>query len=273
VEQELAEITSVLIPLYNHERFIKQSLDSVLLSDCSKIELLICDDASTDQSLSIVKDWLGQHECKFVRSKLLTSDTNRGVTANLNKLVEISTGEFITILASDDMLSKNAIDLQKDYLKKHPSIDFIFADCSIINLEGHVLKRHVISTFQSMLLAMRPYILLNLVFNWSIVWARLFGRRKKFIEFGRYIETHSLEDRWSALKIMNTCRYGYLDQVVYLYRFRGASAHPAIGSDIARRDFHDIERRLHIESKGLLYILLWIRRLPFRTNRGKWPCR
>lgn len=273
MKQELSGVTSVLIPLYNHEKFIERALDSLLGSDCSKIELVISDDASSDQSLIVAKRWIEQHGKAFSRVVLLTSNTNCGVTANLNKLVDASTGEFITGIASDDMLPGNAIDMQRDYLLGHPSVDFVFVNCAIVDLDDHVLKQQAASLLVSTLLSLRLFILLNVVFNWTVIWSRLFGRRRKFVEFGRYIEEHSHEDRWSALKILNTGRYAYLQEVGYCYRFRGEQAHPAINSEVSRRDFHNVERRLHAESKGLLYLLLWIRRLPFKTNRGKWPCR
>jgi glycosyltransferase involved in cell wall biosynthesis len=273
MKQELSGVTSVLIPLYNHEKFIERTLDSLLGSDCSKIELLISDDSSSDQSVKVAEQWLDRYRDKFRQTNLFTSEKNRGITASLNTLVDAATGEFITILASDDMLPKNAIDMQRNYLLGHSAVDFIFVNCAIIDKNDHVLKPYAAPPFVSKLLSIRIIALLNALFNWSVIWSRLFGRRRAFIGFGRYIEEHSVEDRWSALKIMNAHRYAYLAEIGYLYRFRGEQAHPAIHSNMARKDFHDTERRLHPEAVGLLYLLLWIRRLPVKTNRGKWPCR
>lgn len=271
--QELVGVTSVLIPLYNHERFIGETLDSLLASDCSKIELIISDDASSDRSVQVASDWLARHGSKFRRTSLFAGKSNRGITASLNTMIEAATGEFITLLASDDMLPGDAVDMQRDYLLAHTDVDFLFVNCTIIDMEGRPIKQRAAGPFISGLLSLRLFALLNMLFNWSVIWSRLFGRRRKFLKFGRYIEEHCLEDRWSALKIMNSRRFAYLGSIGYLYRYRGAQAHPAISSDAARRDFHDTERRLHAEARGLLYFLLWIRRLPFRTNRGKWPCR
>ncbi|MEI7611256.1 MAG: glycosyltransferase family 2 protein [Betaproteobacteria bacterium] len=263
----------MLIPLYNHERFINRALDSLLSSDCSQIELIIADDFSSDQSLSMAKTWLEQHQDKFFRTVLIANERNLGITANLNNMIEQASGEFISALASDDMLAKHSIDNQKRQLMCNASIDFVFVNCAIIDIDDNIIKKSVVGELQSKLLASPTYTMLNVLFNWNVIWSRLFARRKRFIEFGRYIEKHTIEDRWSALKIMNTHRYSYLHEIGYLYRFRGFEAHPAINSDDARYDFHRAERLLHPEAKGLLYVLLWIRRLPFRTNRGKWPCR
>lgn len=271
--KELPGITSVLIPLFNHEQFIAATLNSLLESDCTKIELIVCDDASADRSLAVVKDWIDRHGARFFSTRLLSNEKNLGITSNLNRLIEASSGEFITTLASDDTLTQGAIDTQRNFLTSHQDADFVFANCAIMNTEAQLIKNKVISDSKSFLFRYRPAILLDAMFNWSIVWARLYARRKSFLKLGRYIEEHSIEDRWGAIKIMNTGRYAYLHETVHLYRFRGHADHPAISSDEARRVFHDAERRLHPETGGLLYWLLWIRRLPFKTNRGKWPCR
>lgn len=268
-----AGITSVMIPLYNHALTVIRTLDSLLRSDPKKIELLICDDASTDDSVKVASAWLESNAAHFFRVKFMVNDLNMGVTANLNRLATEATGEFITLIASDDMLAENAIELQRDYLQSHPSVDFVFSNCTIVNMDDAVLKPSVISSAGAFWLRSRVIVMLNVLFNWNVVWSRLFGRREKFLSFGKYIEEHCLEDRWSALKIMNTGRYAYLHQIIHLYRYRGLAAHPAIASATARRDFHNIERRIHQEARGLLYFLLWVRRLPFRTNRGQWPAK
>jgi len=273
MKQELSGVTSVMVPLYNHATFVEKLLDSLLRSDASKIELLICDDASTDDSVEIVSAWLARNGDRFFQTKFMENMSNIGVTANLNRLAAEATGEFITLIASDDMLAEKAIDLQRDYLQSHLAVDFVFSNCTIMDTDEAVLKPEVASSVNAFWLRSRTILMCNVLFNWNVIWCRVFGRRDKFLSFGKYVEEHCLEDRWSAIKIMNTGRYAYLHQVIHLYRYRGLAGHPAINSSTARRDFHDIERRLHREAKGLLYVLLWVRRLPFKTNRGKWPAR
>jgi len=269
----LLGVTSVLIPLYNHEEFIIQTLNSLLDSDCSQVELVICDDASVDNSLELATTWIMKYKSMFMNTLILSNIKNRGITANLNKLVNEASGEFMTLLASDDMLPQGAIDLQKKYLESQKEIDFIFVNCSIVDKDGKLIKQYAIAWYQSFLLRFKAYIMFTVLFNWGVVWSRLFVRRSAFIKFGNYIEEHILEDRWSALKILNTKRFVYLSAIGYLYRYRGIDAHPTVTSSVARRDFHNSERVIHVEARGLLNILLWIRRVPFKTNHGKWPCR
>jgi len=83
--KEFPGITSVLIPLFNHEQFIAATLNSLLESDCTKIELIVCDDASADQSLAVAKDWIDRHGARFFSTRLLSNTKNMGITSNLNK--------------------------------------------------------------------------------------------------------------------------------------------------------------------------------------------
>jgi len=59
-----------------------------------------------------------------------------------------------------------------------------------------IIKNKVISDSKSLLFRYRSAILFDAMFNWSIVWVRLYARRKSFLKLGRYIEEHSIEDRW-----------------------------------------------------------------------------
>lgn len=271
--QEFDGITSVLMPLYNHQDYVAQALDSLLSSDCSRIELIISDDASADDSQRIATEWLATHGSRFHRTRLIANPVNLGLTANLNRLVSAANGEFITYLASDDTLGERAIDRQREYLSAHPSADFVFSNCAIIDLSNQLLKASVISDSLALFLKIPGVLMINVMFNWNIVWARLFGRRRRLLELGDYDERHCIEDRWQALKILNSGRYGYIHDIVHNYRYRGFEAHPMIKAPKARSAFHESERRIHKEARGLLYLLLWVRRLPFRTNRGQWPAR
>ena len=89
--------TSVLMALYNTEQYVRRALDSI-----PKIvdEIIVCDDASTDDSRAIVKQW--QKDNPDRNLKLLTNKTNKGVGHTKNKLLDNATKEYSTFLDSDD---------------------------------------------------------------------------------------------------------------------------------------------------------------------------
>lgn len=90
---------SYLIPCYNHEEYIIECLESILKQTYKNIEIIVCDDASSDQSLEILKKYE-----KLQKIKLLINKENKGLIYTANKLLNNATGDYICYLASDDYI-------------------------------------------------------------------------------------------------------------------------------------------------------------------------
>lgn len=97
---------SIVIPVYNAEKFIGLCIDSVLEQSYKNIELILVNDASTDGSLSIMKDYAD----KDSRIKIIDQKTNVGPAQTRNLGIERAVGEFIFFLDADDQLYKGSID-------------------------------------------------------------------------------------------------------------------------------------------------------------------
>lgn len=100
----MENLVSVIIPVYNSERYLSDCIDSVLSQSYTNIEIILVDDGSTDSSPQICNDF-----CKNYKNILVLHQKNSGVSAARNAGVSLSNGEYITFLDSDDMLTKNAI--------------------------------------------------------------------------------------------------------------------------------------------------------------------
>ena len=87
---------SVIIPLYNEEKYILECINSVINQTYKNLEIIIVDDKSTDNSLKILE------QIKDDRIKTIKLDKNSGVAHARNKGVEVSTGDYICFLDSDD---------------------------------------------------------------------------------------------------------------------------------------------------------------------------
>ncbi len=103
---------SILIPLYNAESYISETLDSCLQQTYKNIEIIIVDDTSTDASLSIVKMYEDKHS--FIK---VYTQKNSGAATARNKAFEMSTGKYIQYLDADDLLDKDKILFQMNILK------------------------------------------------------------------------------------------------------------------------------------------------------------
>ena len=92
-------LISVVIPSYNHEDFIARAIESVLTQEYNPIELVIVDDGSTDQSLSVIKATLQQFPDHSIQ---LIEQENQGAHTAIMRGIDTSTGDLISILNSDD---------------------------------------------------------------------------------------------------------------------------------------------------------------------------
>lgn len=102
-------LVSIVMPLYNSEAFLKETLESLLCQTYSDFELIIIDDGSVDQSLAIV----GSYADKRIR--LIEQKTNQGIAATLNRGLDAASGKYIARIDSDDIALPNRLACQVAY--------------------------------------------------------------------------------------------------------------------------------------------------------------
>lgn len=92
---------SIIVPLYNAEKFIRRCIESVLAQDCEQIELIIVNDGSTDDSEKICREYLNDSRVRLI------SKVNGGVSSARNKGIMEATGKYITFMDADDYATEN----------------------------------------------------------------------------------------------------------------------------------------------------------------------
>ncbi len=112
---------SILIPLYNSEEYIAETIDSCLNQTYDNIEIIIVDDGSIDSSLSIAR----QYEKKYINIKV-EAQKNSGAPVARNRAFELSTGEYIQYIDADDLLHPDKICLQMEVLKTADDRTLVF---------------------------------------------------------------------------------------------------------------------------------------------------
>ncbi len=112
---------SILIPNYNSKETIKQVLNS-LLSSIKNSEIIFCDDASSDNSLKVIKEFVKEKKKKLKQASieiaLYLSDKHLGVGAMRNKCIDKSSGEYLVFMDSDVIINKKAINKLTEGLRK-----------------------------------------------------------------------------------------------------------------------------------------------------------
>lgn len=107
-------LVSIICLCYNHEKYVVESLDSVMNQSYDNIEIILVDDCSQDNSVKEIENWLKKHP-KVLFSK---NKTNIGNTKTFNSVFQYSKGKYIVDLATDDILFPNTIELQVSSFEK-----------------------------------------------------------------------------------------------------------------------------------------------------------
>lgn len=148
-------LVSIVIPCYNHEGFVQETIQSVIEQDYKNIELIIIDDGSADNSVEVIKEMLPACEERFTRFEF-RHRPNKGLCATLNEALEWCKGEFFAPVASDDILRKYKTSTQVDYLNKNPSSIGVFGGVELIyedtGVRKNIVKRPGVYNFKDIFL-------------------------------------------------------------------------------------------------------------------------
>lgn len=212
----LVGFISVIIPVYNCELYLERCLNSVLNQTYSKLEVILIDDGSTDNSGKICDAW-AQKDCRII----VRHTKNNGVSTARNIGLNLSQGEYISFIDSDDWIDNDMYTVQIDVMQKH-DIDicvsgyvlstnstscnaFKTADCRVYNREDALMEIFSYKSQQYM-----DWILCDKLFKRSII---SHVRFKRECTFG--------EDKllfWNIMKNVHQIYYFPLNKYHYFMR-------------------------------------------------------
>lgn len=130
-QRELPPVVSVLMPSYNHEKFVEASVRSVMAQKGIPFELIVIDDGSTDSSPEILEKLA--HELHF----LYVHRPNKGLVNTMNELISMARGKYFCSFASDDIMAPDRLALQCRYLEAHSDVPVCFGQIVIMDSEGN----------------------------------------------------------------------------------------------------------------------------------------
>jgi len=214
-------LITVRIPAFNHEKFVCKSLDSVRLQSYPNKEIAIIDDGSTDDTEQKIKEWIAQHG-KTIDVNFL-SRKKKGISATLNQLIDMSKGQYIAALASDDYLLPDSLSIRYEYLRKHPEKMAVFGDSIVVDENGMTLYKSGLADLHS---AKKEYWLTDeglkkeIIQNWSVPGPTLMVRRSLHTKI-RFNENLQVEDRDFYLRLVADNLLGFIDKPIAAYRVHG----------------------------------------------------
>lgn len=136
----MSPLVSIIMPCYNAERYIAQSIESVLAQTYTNWELLITDDCSTDNSVKIAQKYSLQDD----RIKLLVSDEHHGIAGTRNLSLDRAQGRFIAFLDDDDLWMSDKLEKQITYMLDN-EIGFSYTSYELIDKNGISMNKIIMA--------------------------------------------------------------------------------------------------------------------------------
>ncbi len=232
-------LVSVVVPCYNHEKYVKETIESIINQTYKNIELIVIDDGSKDNSVEIIKEMIPACEKRFPRFEFRHRE-NKGLSATLNEMVDWAEGKYFTGCASDDIMLPSKISLLVEKLESSDdSYSVAFGDAIFIDDNSNEVfidrKTGEYTTEENGSKFFLDYYTFERDFDYKD--EKSFGSYKtllagnylpamsyvikldKIREVGAWTSGNTIEDWEMWLKLSKNYKFAYIDEPVALYRW------------------------------------------------------
>lgn len=230
-------LVSVLIPTYNHENYVQETINSIINQTYQNIELIVIDDGSKDSTWQKIQEMKEVCQKRFV-NVIFETKVNEGACATLNSLIEKANGEYIYIIASDDTAMPTAIEKEVEFLTNNPDYVLCVGDNAIMDSDSRICywdkKRNIVhekskakyKTFGEYLQKTQNLDFTEDYFgSYSTIYPRNYIpngyliRKSIFEKISYFTKEAPLEDYWLMLQISKYAKMKYINEVLFNYRW------------------------------------------------------
>jgi glycosyltransferase involved in cell wall biosynthesis len=203
-----ATTVTALIPTYNSELYICQTIESVLAQAYPIHEVIVVDDGSTDRTEQVLAAYAGR--IRYIRQ------ANAGPPVARNTGLAVATGEWVALLDSDDLWVPNKIKLQIEYVDQHPSCSAVYSDMTTFDAGGIIEHSVKLSRNLSMPSGrIFPQLFAETLFQTS----SLMIRKSCIDQSGGFDTTLRMGDDYEFfMRMARHYDFGYVDESLVLYR-------------------------------------------------------
>lgn len=127
---------TVLMPVYNGEKYLREAIESILNQSFKNFEFLIINDGSTDNSVGIINSFSDK------RIKLIDNKINSGIVSALNQGIDLALSEYIARMDSDDISLKDRLSEQIKFMNKNPEIGILGSWVKVLHKQGNFIDRY-----------------------------------------------------------------------------------------------------------------------------------
>ncbi len=214
MDSSMTPMISVLLPVYNGEKYLREAIDSILNQTYRDFEFLIINDGSTDKSVEIIQKYNDS------RIKLIHNKENMGLIYTLNKGLDLANGQYIARMDADDISLPNRLKLQVDFMENHSNVGMLSGNVISIDSNSKVISQ-------------KWWVDNNLPIEWLLIWENpiahpsvmlrcktLLGNKLIYNENKRHAEDYDL---WCNMALSTNIER--LEDVVLMYRVLESSVY------------------------------------------------
>lgn len=217
---------SVIMPFYNCEKYLDDSIWSILNQTFSDFEFIIINDASTDNSDEVVKRYISDPRIIYIKN-----EENKGIVVNLNYGLSIAKWEYIARMDGDDISTFDRFEKQIQFLEKNPEISILWSFVTIINENaeetGKMEKPISTDTIKRDL-----FLYLTIVHGTTMIRKEVYDKIWWYREEYLYTE----DNDWTYRAIYSGFLWGNIPKFLYKYRKHTNSSYKN-SKDITRKNF------------------------------------
>lgn len=261
MEEKNMPLVSVIVPCYNHEKYVKETIESIVNQTYKNIELIVINDGSKDNTHNVIMSYEAQCKERFIRFEYINRE-NKGLSATLNEMVSWSKGKYFSAIASDDILTTNKISLLVEELENlDESYVVAFGDAIFIDDESNEVyidyTTGEYTTKEKGGKSFLEYYTRERDFNYKDKnefgsYKTLLGRNylpamsaviklEKIKEVDAWTSGNTIEDWEMWLKLSKKYKFAYVDEPVALYRLHESNTCKIMKYELVRDSINLLE--------------------------------
>ena len=232
------KLVSVIVPVYNVERYVTEAIESILKQTYKNLEIIIIDDGSIDNTFQIVKDLAKEDK----RIRCYKNETNQKIVKTLNRTLSLANGEYIARMDGDDISAPDRIEKKVKFLEEHIEYDLVGCSMIAIDIDGNQIGKTIHYKNEKLLLETLQY-----VTPVSHIWV---ARKSVYDKLNGYREISGVEDYDFLLRMTSLgLRYTNLEDYFGYFVRLGRAGNTISSYGIRQIKMHEYAYNLFLERK------------------------
>lgn len=233
-------LVSVVIPVYNAESFIAESIESMLSQTYKHIEVIIIDDNSTDNSWKIITSYQKRYP-SLIRAVHLTHNMNKGGDTCANIGIQMAKGSLIARMDADDISHPTRIEKQVEFLRRNKNVFMVGASAYVIDKNGKTIGEKIMPEKNDQIYG--QYMVFHPMIHPSVVFKKNVIKRKNF-----YLSKYSANNDYYTFFNLISQGYVFANLPEKLLKYRIYGNNNSLKT-IKKNFFNTLRARIYIMKK------------------------